>query len=39
MKEKEQRKERYLEEGGGKRTDGGPLKVVMKGIKKHREER
>lgn len=37
MKEKEQRKERYLEKGGGKRTGGGPLKVAMKGIKKHRE--
>lgn len=36
MKEKEQRKERYLEKGGGKRTGGGPLKVAMKG-KKHRE--
>lgn len=37
MKEKEQRKERYLEKGGSKRTGGGPLKVAMKGIKKHRE--
>lgn len=34
MKEKEQGKERYLEKGlGGRKREGEPLKVVMKGRK------